>query len=220
MVCIFTSLYKYVAHSFVQTTPPLYIHSFSVPLCLLLFEQSILFVHLGPRRVLSTPAQRPISTLSLKSAIALLNVFALANRILTHGIVTEFYTDGVKNTGFATDMIYKIQNGNPVPDIAAWSTTSTDRAYVEPNNMQTLDINCHQDAKPGVLTAEVAAGGKVDFFWADWPHNTGPVLTCIANRNGDCSDADKATLKWIKIDEAGYENDVWAGQKLMDNNFT
>jgi hypothetical protein len=86
--------------------------------------------------------------------------------------------------------------------------------------MQTLDINCHQDAKPGVLTAEVAAGGKVDLFWADWPHNIGPVLTYIANCNGDCSQADKATLKWIKIDEAGCENGVWAGKKLMENNFT
>ncbi|KAI9038565.1 lytic polysaccharide monooxygenase auxiliary activity family 9 protein [Aspergillus affinis] len=144
---------------------------------------------------------------------------ALAARTAAHGILSEFYTDGNRNAGFQTEYIYRMQNGNPVPDLAAWSTESLDRGYIEPNNLRTLDINCHVNAEPGVLTAQVAAGGKVDFFWPDWPHNIGPVLTYIAACTGDCASADKSTLKWVKIDESGYDG-KWAGQKLIDNNFT
>lgn len=150
-------------------------------------------------------------------------VFVFAGAFVTfaaaHGIVTEFTTDGVSNLGFTTDYIYRIQNGNPVPDLAAWSTSSFDRGYIEPHNMKTLDINCHVDAEPGALMASVAAGGEVGFFWADWPHNVGSVLTYIAACGGDCAFADKSALKWVKIDEAGFDGE-WAGQKLMDNNFT
>lgn len=144
---------------------------------------------------------------------------AFVTLVAAHGIVTEFTTDGTTHPGFPTDYIYRIQNGNPVPDLAAWSTSSVDRGYIEPNNMKSLDINCHVDAEPGALTASVAAGGEVGFFWADWPHNVGPVLTYIAACNGDCASADKSALKWVKIDEAGFDGE-WAGQKLMDNNFT
>ncbi|KAH7130486.1 glycoside hydrolase, partial [Dendryphion nanum] len=142
-----------------------------------------------------------------------------AAQVLAHGILTEFTANGVRYEGFATESIYKIQNGNPVPDVAAWSTEALDRGYIEPNSMSTQDINCHKNAAPGVLTAEVAAGGTIDFFWADWPHNQSPVLTYIAPCNGDCATVDKSTLEWIKIDEAGWDGE-WAGQKLMNNNFT
>jgi cellulase len=144
---------------------------------------------------------------------------AFVSQVLSHGIIGEFITDGIRNNGFPTDAIYRIQNGNPIPDIAAWSTEAVDRGYIEPNNVGTLDIVCHKNAVPGVLTAEVTAGGNVDFVWPDWPHNIGPVLTYIASCNGDCASADKSILKWVKIDEAGYDG-TWAGQKLMDNNFT
>ncbi|KAI9042363.1 lytic polysaccharide monooxygenase auxiliary activity family 9 protein [Aspergillus affinis] len=128
---------------------------------------------------------------------------ALAARTAAHGIVSEFYTDGDRNAGFQTEYIYRKQSGNPVPDLAAWSTESLDRGYIEPNNLQTLHINCHVNAEPGVLTAQVAAGGKVDFFWPDWPHNVGPVLTYIVACTGDC-----------------LQTSPLLGQKLMDNNFT
>jgi hypothetical protein len=159
----------------------------------------------------------PVSTMSPKSTIFLAGAFA--TQVLAHGILNEFTADGVGYEGFATESIYKIQNGNPVPDIAAWSTEAVDRDYIEPNSMGTQDINCHKNAAPGVLSAKVAAGGTVEFFWADWPHNQGPVLTYIAPCGGDCATADKSALKWIKIDEAGWDGE-WAGQKLMDNNFT
>lgn len=144
---------------------------------------------------------------------------AFANQVLAHGILTKFTANGVKYDGFATESIYKIQNGNPAPDVAAWSTAALDRGYIEPNSMSTQDINCHKDAAPGVLTVEVAAGSSIDFVWADWPHDQSPVLTYIAPCNGDCATVDKSTLEWIKIDEAGFDGE-WAGKKLMDNDFT
>lgn len=149
----------------------------------------------------------------------LLLAIAFASQAFSHGIIGEFITDGTRNNGFPTDAIYRIQNGNPVPDIAAWSTEAVDRGYIEPNNVGTLDIVCHKNAAPGVLTAEVTAGGTVGFVWPDWPHDVSSVLTYIASCGGDCASADKSILTWVKIDEAGYDG-TWAGRKLMDNNFT
>jgi lytic cellulose monooxygenase (C1-hydroxylating) len=144
---------------------------------------------------------------------------ALAAQASAHDILGEIITDGVRNAAFQTDFIYRKQNGNPAPDLIAWSTESLDRGYIEPNSMNTLDINCHVNAEPGALTAQVAGGGKVDFFWPDWPHDVGPVLTYIASCGGDCASADKSALSWVKIDEAGYDGQ-WAAEKLMNNNFT
>ncbi|KAH7124907.1 glycosyl hydrolase family 61-domain-containing protein [Dactylonectria estremocensis] len=156
--------------------------------------------------------------MSWKLTIVLAGAFA-TRATLAHGILGGFITDGVSNPSFETEYIYRIQNGNPVPDLAAWSTESLDRGYIEPNSFGTLDMICHKNAVPGVLTAKVASGGTVDFFWPKWPHNVGPVLTYIAPCGGDCASVDKSTLRFTKIDEAGYDNG-WAGQKLMDNNFT
>ncbi|KAK2668171.1 Auxiliary Activity family 9 [Fusarium oxysporum f. sp. vasinfectum] len=144
---------------------------------------------------------------------------ALAAQASAHGILGEIITDGVRNAAFQTDFIYRKQNGNPTPDLIAWSTESLDRGYIEPNSMNTLDINCHVNAEPGALTAQVAAGGKVDFFWPEWPHDVGPVLTYIAACGGDCASAERSALSWVKIDEAGYDGQ-WAAEKLMNNNFT
>ncbi|KAK6213097.1 Cel61b [Colletotrichum tabaci] len=144
---------------------------------------------------------------------------ALAAQTNAHGILGEIVADGVRHAAFQTDYIYRKQNGNPTPDLIAWSTESLDRGYIEPNSLRTLDINCHVNAEPGALTAQVAAGGKVDFVWPDWPHDVGPVLTYIAPCGGDCASAEKSALKWTKIDEAGYDGQ-WAAEKLIANNFT
>ncbi|SCV48781.1 related to endoglucanase IV precursor [Fusarium fujikuroi] len=144
---------------------------------------------------------------------------ALAAQASAHGILGEIITDGVRNAAFQTEFIYRKQNGNPTPDLIAWSTESLDRGYIEPKSMNTLDINCHVNAEPGALTAQVAAGGKVDFFWPDWPHDVGPVLTYIAACGGDCASVEKSSLSWVKIDEAGYDGQ-WAAEKLINNNFT
>lgn len=47
-----------------------------------------------------------------------------------------------------------------------------------------------------------------------------PVLTYIANCNGDCPQVDKTTLEWVKIDASGidYDTQTWASGKLVDQN--
>jgi hypothetical protein len=146
-------------------------------------------------------------------------VGALATSVLGHGMVTTFKTDGTSHQGFILDYYYAKVNGQPVPDIAAWYAENLDSGFVAPNNYQTPDINCHKNASPGTLTATVAAGGTVQFNWpATWPHPHGPLLTYIAKCSGDCSTADKNSLKWVKIQESGidYATQKWASQAMID----
>lgn len=144
---------------------------------------------------------------------------ALATTALGHGMVTSFKTDGTLNQGFILDYYYAKVNKQPVANIAAWYAENLDSGFVAPNNYQTADINCHKNASPGTLTATVAAGGTVAFNWpATWPHPYGPILTYIAKCGGDCTKADKNSLKWVKIQEAGinYSTQKWASQDLID----
>lgn len=136
-----------------------------------------------------------------------------------HGTVSGFVTDGTWNQGFLLDYYYLVANGGTLPDIAAWYAEDLDNGFVEPNDYGTADISCHINAKPGSLTSSVAAGGTVEFQWTTWPHDIGPVLTYVAACDGDCADAGKTTLEWVKIDEGGWDaTDGWASAQLIANN--
>ncbi|KAI0515162.1 family 61 glycoside hydrolase [Xylaria bambusicola] len=155
------------------------------------------------------------------NAKSLILAAACATVVRAHGLVSGFVTDGKWNQGFLLDYYYQSKNGGNPPDIASWYAENLDNGFVEPNNYGTSDINCHKNAKPGALTASVKAGGTVGFQWTTWPHDIGPVLTYVAACNGDCSKADKTALKWVKIDEAGWDSTSgWASAKLIANNNT
>ncbi|KAI1361383.1 glycosyl hydrolase family 61-domain-containing protein [Xylaria arbuscula] len=144
---------------------------------------------------------------------------ACATVVKAHGTVSGFVTDGTWNQGFLLDYYYLVANGGTLPDIAAWYAEDLDNGFVEPNDYGTADINCHINAAPGSLTSTVAAGGTVEFQWTTWPHDIGPVLTYVAACEADCADADKTTLEWVKIDEAGWDaTDGWASAQLIANN--
>lgn len=130
---------------------------------------------------------------------------SLASTALSHGMVTSFQSDGVKNQGFILDYYYDKVNGQTVPDIAGWYTENLDSGFVSPADYATSDIICHKNASPGTITTSVAAGGTVEFTWAPtWPHPYGPILTYVAKcGNGDCTDVDKTTLEWVKIQAEG-----------------
>ncbi|PNH44709.1 hypothetical protein VD0004_g3023 [Verticillium dahliae] len=158
---------------------------------------------------------------SIKSTIALAGAFATT--ALAHGTVTGFAADGKYEGGYKLSYYYDKINKQPVPEVAAWSAENLDNGFVDGTGYATSDIACHIKSAPGATTASVAAGGKVDFFWSDWPESHfGPVFTYVANCGGDCSAADKATLEWVKIDEAGYnaETKTWAATDLIANNNT
>ncbi|KAJ2902962.1 hypothetical protein MKZ38_010614 [Zalerion maritima] len=157
---------------------------------------------------------------ALKTTLAA--VAAFAGTTAAHGFVSGFVTDGTWNQGFLLDYYYLLVNTGSMPDIASWYAENLDSGFVSPDMYQTSDINCHINSEPGVLTSSVEAGGTVEFQWTEWPHGIGPVLTYVAACGGDCADADKTALEWVKIDEAGidYDTQVWAAQDLIDNNNT
>ncbi|KAF2466862.1 uncharacterized protein BDR25DRAFT_395439 [Lindgomyces ingoldianus] len=159
--------------------------------------------------------------MSFASKFALLG--ALATTVVAHGTVTGFVTDGTYNGGFKLDYYYMKQNGQTPPATAGWYAENLDNGFVEPNSYGSPDIICHKNAKPANTSATVAAGGKVEFQWSDWPEShIGPVITYVANCGGDCGSVDKTTLKWVKIDESGYDaaNKQWAALAMISNNNT
>ncbi|KAF1952939.1 glycoside hydrolase, partial [Byssothecium circinans] len=148
---------------------------------------------------------------------------ALAATASAHGTVTGIVADGTYFGGYKLDYYYAAQNGQTPPATAGWSAENLDNGYVggDRSAYDSPDIICHKNAKPGTSSATVKAGGKLAWQWSTWPQShIGPVITYAANCGGDCSAVDKETLKWVKIDEAGYTNGKWAAVELISNNNT
>ena len=83
----------------------------------------------------------------------------------------------------------------------------TDLGFVLPDQYGGPDIICHRNAKPVTESVKVEAGGTVQLQWTDWPESHhGPVIDYLANCQGSCSEADKTSLKFNKIDEAGLSD--------------
>lgn len=86
------------------------------------------------------------------------------------------------------------------------------------------DFICHRNAKPAPDAAQVHAGDKVQLHWTQWPgpeDHQGPILDYLASCNGPCSNVEKASLKWTKIDEAGrFPNGTWATDLLRNGGNT
>lgn len=147
---------------------------------------------------------------------------SLVSTTLGHGLVQGFVTDGVYNQGYILDYYYDRINKVPYPAVAGWYEEALDLGFVAPASYQTSDINCNKNAQAATISATVKAGGSVTFEWSLWPHNIGPVLTYVANCNGNCSLVNMNTLAWVKIDQSGYNvaTSTWASQTLINNNNT
>ncbi|KGO72747.1 Glycoside hydrolase, family 61 [Penicillium italicum] len=154
------------------------------------------------------------------SKIAALLVSSAA-LVAGHGFVSGAIVDGTYYGGF----IVNTYNYMPeVPPNIGWTEKATDLGYIDGSGYSSPDIICHKEATPGALSAEVKAGDDVELQWTVWPESHhGPVITYMANCNGDCSKVDKTTLKFFKIAEAGLINDSnvpgkWASDELIANN--
>lgn len=157
----------------------------------------------------------------MSKTLALVGAFAA--KAYAHGLVSGIRTDGVYTQGFILDYYYAEINSGTYPDTPGWYETATDNGYVAPSAYGEADIICHKSAKNGQATAEVAAGGTVDFLWSTWPEShIGPILTYVADCGGDCTTVDKTTLKFVKIDEAAVDLDTqeWPTAAMIANNFT
>ncbi|KAL1586027.1 hypothetical protein WHR41_04824 [Cladosporium halotolerans] len=147
---------------------------------------------------------------------------SLAASAYAHGRVTSITAEGESYDGFITDYIY---TPDP-PAIVAWSAANGDNGFVDGTAYATGDIICHKEAKPGQISAKVAAGDTVEVQWGPdaWPESHhGPVIDYLAKCDGDdCTTVDKETLKFFKIDEAGLINGSpapgqWASDELIAN---
>ncbi|EAW07584.1 putative endoglucanase [Aspergillus clavatus NRRL 1] len=140
-----------------------------------------------------------------------------AAMVAGHGFVTGAVVDGTYHTGYLVNNYP--YSSNP-PKTIGWSETATDLGFVDGTGYASGDIICHKNAKPGALSADIKAGGKVEFQWTQWPESHhGPVITYMANCNGDCASVDKSQLEFFKIEEKGLiGSGHWASDDLIANN--
>ncbi|KAJ5832645.1 hypothetical protein N7474_000956 [Penicillium riverlandense] len=138
-----------------------------------------------------------------------------------HGYVTGAVVDGTYYGGYLIDL-YPYENDPP--KVIAWSEDELDDGFINGTEYSGPNIICHKNAKPGALEAPVTAGGTVELQWTDWPSDHhGPVITYMANCNGDCASVDKTKLEFFKIDQGGMITDdpvpgTWATDNLIANN--
>ncbi|KAF8242537.1 glycoside hydrolase, partial [Wilcoxina mikolae CBS 423.85] len=144
---------------------------------------------------------------------------ALTSAVFTgaHSIVDEIRAGDVDYPGYNP---YHDPEKNPVPKRIVWAFPT---AMNGPTTDLTLpDIACNKGAQPALLVAPAKAGSKVRFHWQPWPENhKGPIMTYMANCNGDCKNADPTKLDFFKIDEAGlYPSGEWATMDFIHNKNT
>ncbi|KAL2176433.1 glycoside hydrolase family 61 protein [Thermothelomyces heterothallicus CBS 202.75] len=154
----------------------------------------------------------------MSKASALLAGLTGAALVAAHGHVSHIIVNGVyyRNYDPTTDWYQP----NP-PTVIGWTAADQDNGFVEPNSFGTPDIICHKSATPGGGHATVAAGDKINIVWTpEWPEShIGPVIDYLAACNGDCETVDKSSLRWFKIDGAGYDKAAgrWAADALRAN---
>lgn len=144
---------------------------------------------------------------------------ALAAQASAHGIVTGIVADGTWNRGYHPDFSFWSEK----PVVAGWSTpTLSNQRFVAPEYLNQKEIICHEDSTPGGTYVQIAAGGTLELQWTQWPEgHTGPVLDYLAPCPGDdCTNVDKTALRFVKVQEKGFENGEWATDALIANNNT
>ncbi|KAE8378609.1 glycosyl hydrolase family 61-domain-containing protein [Aspergillus bertholletiae] len=145
-------------------------------------------------------------------------VLGSAALVAGHGYVSGAVVDGQYYSGY--DMSYHYMSDPP--KVIGWSTDATDLGFVDGSEYAEAEIICHKNAKNGAISAEIAAGKQVELQWTDWPEShKGPVITYLANCNGDCSTVDKTKLEFFKIDEKGLisgSSNTWASDNLISSN--
>ncbi|KAK4122158.1 carbohydrate-binding module family 1 protein [Parathielavia appendiculata] len=154
----------------------------------------------------------------MSKASALLVSLTGAALVAAHGHVSHIIVNGVYYQNY--DPTTHWYQPNP-PTVIGWKASNQDNGFVEPNNFGTSDVICHRSATPGGGHATVAAGDKISIVWDPvWPEShVGPVIDYLAACNGDCESVSKESLKWFKIDGAGYDQAAgrWAADALRAN---
>ncbi|KAI0596546.1 family 61 endoglucanase [Biscogniauxia sp. FL1348] len=117
------------------------------------------------------------------------------------------------------------------PPVSKITRHFLDNGPVTDGEFTTDAITCNYGAKgeenntPVNVTAEVAAGSRVTFYWTDWQSDhPGPIMTYLAACNGPCADFSGSSGNvWVKIHQAGYDasfSTPWASKRLPEQNST
>ncbi|KAI5776401.1 putative endoglucanase/cellulase [Geopyxis carbonaria] len=146
---------------------------------------------------------------------ALLTLASSAVLAAAHGTVSDMKIGSTWVGGYNP---YQDPYMNPVPERIVWAFPNGGNGPVE--DVTSADITCNKAATAAPISANVAAGADISFFWTVWPEShKGPVMTYMAAcGSDDCSTADPASLSFFKIDEAGYTDGTWASDTLIANN--
>ncbi|KAI0056896.1 hypothetical protein BV25DRAFT_1831790 [Artomyces pyxidatus] len=142
----------------------------------------------------------------------LLPLLALLPGVSAHGYLAKVTIDG-------TDYVGNVPNAKPDPSpIRQIDDIGPVKGASNPF------LNCGQAAALASVVAPANSGSKVQFLWGDpgatnWPHNTGPLMTYMAQCTGTtCDKFNGSTAQWFKIDEIGKKPDgtTWYQQDVMN----
>lgn len=136
-----------------------------------------------------------------------------------HGYVQGIVAEGQYYQGYRPNFQWQ----QSTPQVAGWSDPlNINNGYV--SDYTSPDIICHLGATPGQTYVTVEAGDTVTLQWTPWPTaHLGPILTYLANCNGECTNVAKTDLLFNKIDEVGLiqggsSPGHWAVNELLANN--
>lgn len=156
--------------------------------------------------------------MSVLQTAALLGSFIAS--VTAHGHIQGVVAAGVYYEGYNPSFQYY----DPAPIVVGWSDPEDlGNGFIPPSNYSGPDIICHLGATPAGTSAKVAAGDVVELQWTAWPSSHhGPVLDYLAKCDGSCTDVDKTTLQFFKIDEVGLVSDAtvpgtWGSDQLIAN---
>ncbi|KAK3946578.1 glycosyl hydrolase family 61-domain-containing protein [Pseudoneurospora amorphoporcata] len=149
---------------------------------------------------------------------SIITALACASLVAAHGHVSKVIVNGVEYQNYDPTVFPYLSNP---PTVIGWTADQKDNGFVSPDAFGTPDIICHRSATPAGGHATVKAGDKISLTWDPvWPDShKGPVMDYLAACNGDCETVDKTSLRFFKIDGAGYNNikGVWAAEALVNN---
>lgn len=123
------------------------------------------------------------------------------NAVSAHGWIDTIGIGSQEYTGFnPTTAPWAPDQGT-----ISWPSWNTDIGPVYRSALNSLDIVCSINATNSKKApAPVTAGSTINLHWTEWPDSHhGPIISYMAACNGDCSNLDKAELKFFKIAEMG-----------------
>ncbi|KAF2423591.1 glycoside hydrolase [Tothia fuscella] len=147
----------------------------------------------------------------MHTTTTLVALFSTISAINAHAHITTWNVGGTPAPGFE---YWVFKNSKALN--SSWYSENGDNGFVPSKMINSPDIICHKDGKPGAKHTAVKAGAKVTASWSQYDgSHKGPAITYIAPCKGDCSTASKTALQWTKIAEQGYQgNNVWVTDKM------